>query len=319
MSLIRPKVADALSYLDQVKARFSNQNAIYNDFLDVMRQFKAQSIGTDVVIRRVRELFHGHPDLIVGFNTFIPQGYRLEGPPIYSRSSNESFSPSNQALSQAEVNPNSRLPSFSAFRHPEGASHESAPTTLPYPQTSETTFYTPTVTQPPVLRSQLTTTEAQPPQSHSYQRTVTPNSQNVLDSHMVYTTSLPPQSQSSYISNVHQSPQSQSFSHAIKYVNQVKQRFQARPDIYKRFLEILQWYQREQENTDSHRRKQAEMQVFQDVAKLLNGHDDLLQEFSRFLPESTNVSDVVRFNLLILFLLLFRMFLLQVGMCNMVP
>ena len=39
----RPKVADALSYLDQVRARFSNQNAIYNEFLDVMRQFKAQS------------------------------------------------------------------------------------------------------------------------------------------------------------------------------------------------------------------------------------------------------------------------------------
>lgn len=39
----RPKVADALSYLDQVKARFSSQNAIYTDFLDVMRQFKAQT------------------------------------------------------------------------------------------------------------------------------------------------------------------------------------------------------------------------------------------------------------------------------------
>lgn len=37
------KVEDALSYLDQVKARFSGQGAIYMDFLDVMRDFKAQT------------------------------------------------------------------------------------------------------------------------------------------------------------------------------------------------------------------------------------------------------------------------------------
>lgn len=52
----------------------------------------------------------------------------------------------------------------------------------------------------------------------------------------------------------------------------------------------MQWYQREQEHIDTHRRKQAEMQVYQDVAKLLHGHEDLLQEFSRFLPESTSMA-----------------------------
>lgn len=301
MSLIRPKVADALSYLDQVKARFSNQNAIYNDFLDVMRQFKAQSIGTDVVIRRVRELFHGHPDLIVGFNTFIPQGYRLESPSVYSRTSSDSFASVSQVLS-SEVNPGSKLPSFAAFRHSDAVSHEPTPTcsstTLPYssiPQSSETTFYIPAVTQPPVLRSQLTTSEAQPPLSHGYQRTANPNNQNVLETHMVYSTPVLPshQPQPAYVPNVQQQQQqhnAQSFNHAIIYVNKVKNRFQARPDVYKRFLEILQWYQREQEHIDTHRRKQAEMQVFQDVAKLLHGHDDLLQEFSRFLPESTSMS-----------------------------
>ncbi|KAM7541323.1 hypothetical protein Aperf_G00000023147 [Anoplocephala perfoliata] len=302
MSLIRPKVADALSYLDQVKARFSNQNEIYNDFLDVMRQFKAQSIGTDVVIRRVRELFHGHPDLIVGFNTFIPQGYRLEGPSVYSRTSSDSFAPVGQVLS-SEINPGSKLPSFAAFRHSDAVSHEQTPTcsstALPYssiPQASDATFYLPTVTQPPVLRSQLTTSEAQPPLSHCYQRTATPNNQNILETHMVYSTPVPPshQSQPAYVPNAQQQQQqqhnAQSFNHAIIYVNKVKNRFQAKPDVYKRFLEILQWYQREQEHTDTHRRKHAEMQVFQDVAKLLNGHDDLLQEFSRFLPESTSMA-----------------------------
>jgi len=73
----RLKVEDALSYLDQVKLQFSGQPQVYNDFLDIMKEFKSQSIDTPGVIRRVSTLFRGHPDLIVGFNTFLPPGYKI--------------------------------------------------------------------------------------------------------------------------------------------------------------------------------------------------------------------------------------------------
>ena len=33
---------DALSYLDQVKLQFGNQPQVYNDFLDIMKEFKSQ-------------------------------------------------------------------------------------------------------------------------------------------------------------------------------------------------------------------------------------------------------------------------------------
>ncbi|XP_071141100.1 paired amphipathic helix protein Sin3a-like isoform X1 [Mytilus edulis] len=74
----RLKVEDALSYLDQVKLQFGNQPQVYNDFLDIMKEFKSQSIDTPGVISRVSNLFKGHPDLIVGFNTFLPPGYKIE-------------------------------------------------------------------------------------------------------------------------------------------------------------------------------------------------------------------------------------------------
>lgn len=38
----RLKVEDALSYLDQVKFKFGNQPQVYNDFLDIMKEFKSQ-------------------------------------------------------------------------------------------------------------------------------------------------------------------------------------------------------------------------------------------------------------------------------------
>lgn len=36
------------------------------------------SIDTPGVIERVSQLFHGHPSLIQGFNTFLPIGYRID-------------------------------------------------------------------------------------------------------------------------------------------------------------------------------------------------------------------------------------------------
>lgn len=42
-SVYRPlNVKDALSYLDQVKIQFYNQSDVYNNFLDIMKDFKSQ-------------------------------------------------------------------------------------------------------------------------------------------------------------------------------------------------------------------------------------------------------------------------------------
>ena len=74
----QPILNDALTYLDQVKVRFVHQPDVYNQFLDIMKDFKSQAIDTPGVIDRVSSLFAGHPQLIQGFNTFLPPGYRIE-------------------------------------------------------------------------------------------------------------------------------------------------------------------------------------------------------------------------------------------------
>ncbi|OUM63674.1 hypothetical protein PIROE2DRAFT_26190, partial [Piromyces sp. E2] len=71
-------VNDALSYLEQVKAQFKDHPEIYNRFLDIMKDFKSQAIDTPGVIDRVSTLFTSHPNLITGFNTFLPPGYKIE-------------------------------------------------------------------------------------------------------------------------------------------------------------------------------------------------------------------------------------------------
>lgn len=71
-------VTDALGYLDAVKNQFHDRPEVYNKFLDIMKDFKSQVIDTPGVIQRVSELFYGHPNLITGFNTFLPLGYRID-------------------------------------------------------------------------------------------------------------------------------------------------------------------------------------------------------------------------------------------------
>jgi histone deacetylase complex regulatory component SIN3 len=72
------KVEDALAYLEQVKTQFDGKPTVYNLFLDIMKEFKAQCINTTEVIKRVSHLFSGHRSLILGFNTFLPPGYKIE-------------------------------------------------------------------------------------------------------------------------------------------------------------------------------------------------------------------------------------------------
>lgn len=74
----RLTTSDALGYLREVKTRFATNKKVYDNFLDIMKQFKAQTIDTAGVIKKVKSLFHGHTELILGFNTFLPKGYEIK-------------------------------------------------------------------------------------------------------------------------------------------------------------------------------------------------------------------------------------------------
>ena len=53
---------------------FKDKPHIYNEFLEIMKNFKSHSLTTPGVISRVKNLFRGYNKLILGFNTFLPEG-----------------------------------------------------------------------------------------------------------------------------------------------------------------------------------------------------------------------------------------------------
>jgi len=67
------------------------------------------------------------------------------------------------------------------------------------------------------------------------------------------------------------------FDQAITYVNRIKQTFANDERVYKAFLEILNQYRKGQKTIQS---------VYEEVALLFRNHEDLLNEFSYFLPDA---------------------------------
>lgn len=72
------QLTDAFAYLDRVRFEFADQPEVYNRFLQVMREFKANSIDANGVIARVVHLFKGHRALILGFNAFLPKTHHID-------------------------------------------------------------------------------------------------------------------------------------------------------------------------------------------------------------------------------------------------
>lgn len=74
----------------------------------------------------------------------------------------------------------------------------------------------------------------------------------------------------------------------------LQNRFQGQPEKYKRFLEILHTYQKEQRTLKETSqgpgsgKHLTEQEVYSQVAKLFENQSDLLAEFGQFLPDATS-------------------------------
>lgn len=249
-------VKDALSYLEQVKLQFSSQTHIYNQFLDIMKDFKSQNIDTPGVIERVSNLFKGYPVLIQGFNTFLPQGYRIDctnnpDDPIKVTTPMGS-STIHDANTEVTSNPVSKAVSSSSIAQ------------TPVPSTI-------------AVSSAISQQPLQPPPISQYSSNQGTTQLNQLP--LPASSTLTNQAQQ--VSGEQQGgkkPNDVEFSQAINYVNKIKNRFADQPDVYKNFLEILQTYQREQKPIN---------EVYAQVTVLFQNAPDLLEDFKKFLPDSS--------------------------------
>lgn len=66
------------SYLNAVRTQFSDQPNIYDDLVNMVQDFRRDTITTRELIQGAASLLWDKPALIQGFNIFLPDGYRME-------------------------------------------------------------------------------------------------------------------------------------------------------------------------------------------------------------------------------------------------
>lgn len=257
-------VTDALSYLDAVKMQFQDKPEVYNQFLDIMKDFKSQVIDTPGVIQRVSMLFNGNPYLIQGFNTFLPLGYRID-------------------ISVDPLDPNAIT-----VTTPLGTTIQNTNSTSPIPRTG-LGIPPPAVANPMLFLASTPTPHTilggMTPRSLTPQVFQLAHGQPQFDPTFSPGFQNPTAAAASVLGNlnnknptVEKQPPGE-FNHAIQYLNKIKARYSDDPNTYKQFLDILQTYQKEQKHLQ-------DSQVYVQVQTLFKNDQDLLAEFKDFLPEA---------------------------------
>ncbi|RDW87684.1 hypothetical protein BP5796_03378 [Coleophoma crateriformis] len=283
----QPILNDALSYLDQVKVQFADQPEVYNKFLDIMKDFKSQAIDTPGVINRVSDLFAGHPNLIQGFNTFLPPGYRIECGTGTDPNTIRVTTPMGttvqsipgRALPEASLGQGG-VNGYYGTQRPtnwQQAPHHSieSPEAVFSPQNQSVgPAYNQSQTQHSSFEAQQAAAAHQQQQRGVSQLT---NAAAAVGQPPRNAQTPTPGAQAGANGQPMEKRGPVEFNHAISYVNKIKNRFQAQPEIYKQFLEILQTYQRESKPIQD---------VYAQVTTLFNTAPDLLEDFKQFLPES---------------------------------
>ena len=341
------RVEDALLYLDQVKVEFGDRPHIYNEFLDIMKTFKTNQIDTPGVIRRVSNLFHGNKKLVLGFNTFLPEGYKIElpidgdGPPVaVFRAPGETIThilsgpgapPMPEPQKPPAAPPAGGVGGNGAFlpthhqgplrggpalgvhvsqgvsgmrggplgQQQAGIGGAAGPTAYAHSQAGrhlqqQSARDGRALGQPPQMMGVAADRSAHVASMAAAGRGAMPGMGQVqqppggtdakaaprMGAGGSATESAQPPPQRPQGSQQDQDSMHQpgmEFDHAINYVTTIKKRFANEPETYKKFLEILHTYQKEQRGIKD---------VLEEVSVLFSEHPDLLKEFTFFLPDA---------------------------------
>jgi paired amphipathic helix protein Sin3a len=293
----QPILNDALSYLDQVKVQFSDQPDVYNRFLDIMKDFKSGAIDTPGVIERVSYLFAGHPNLIQGFNTFLPPGYRIECGLGDDPNSIRVTTPMGTTHSTLQARPVS--PSDGRGSHHQGPNaYHDVPRFLQHMGQPQESFQQEGRPQqafgpgpgfmsgsPDERRDQAIAAMTQDQRGMAALQHAGPmaEARGLMGRNMAPDSMAPIAGAMGLMNGAAAGPGAErakgpvEFNHAINYVNKIKNRFASQPDIYKQFLEILQTYQRESKPIGD---------VYSQVTSLFRSAPDLLEDFKQFLPDT---------------------------------
>ena len=68
---------DALAYIRRVKQTFEQSPQSYKKFAEILSAYHSNAMNCRAAIESIVKLLQAHPDLVLGFNRFLPEGHRI--------------------------------------------------------------------------------------------------------------------------------------------------------------------------------------------------------------------------------------------------
>ena len=68
---------DTMQYVKRVKKAYEKKTTVYRKFMDVLKEYHKERKCELETIRTVVDLFQNRTDLVLGFNEFLPDGYKI--------------------------------------------------------------------------------------------------------------------------------------------------------------------------------------------------------------------------------------------------
>ncbi|PHU27626.1 Paired amphipathic helix protein Sin3-like 2 [Capsicum chinense] len=240
---------EAISFVNKIQARFQNNDHVYKSFLDLLNMHRKARKGINEVYHEVAVLFNDHPDLLDEFTRFLPS----------------TSGTANSLMKLHKKEDRDRRTHDNENKGDLSKQHDKMKYLLEIEDALKCEFMVAhTLGKYPDLMEGFNKF------IEHYGRAV-----GYLVGEM---TKLNDGHTNSKLVKEEKKCKTNQFEEAVRFVEKVKERFRNNDQVYISFLDILKMYREEHKNS---------YEVYHEVAVLFNGHQDLLDEFNKFLLDSS--------------------------------
>lgn len=282
-----PDLSDAMSYLTRVKEEYKDDPSVYDHFLELMRDYKQGKNDAVIIVRAVEQLFKGKKYLVDGFSNFLPRAARDDRihDRFVERGGIDRFNDRADRFNDTrfgDIRPGDRgvdrlndMRINDRLMHDRYAHERIADRPIPIDRSLCER----------VDRGLIPTDRSIINVERNNERNVVGNERANMERN-----SDVKNERGQFESKYNRNPRPEDLGaqkKALSFIHKVKRRFADGSETYREFIRYLQQYQKMPGNADL---------VLNQLRGLLNGHEDLLQEFTDFLPQmrSRDSSEIPR-------------------------
>ncbi|PHT57232.1 Paired amphipathic helix protein Sin3-like 4 [Capsicum baccatum] len=282
---------EAISFVNKIQARFQNNDHVYKSFLDLLNMHRKARKGINEVYHEVAALFNDHPDLLDEFTRFLPSTsgtanslMKLHKKEDRDRRTHDNENKGDLSKQHDKMKYLLEIEDALKYTYSKGFLFCEEVKGKLQSLADYKTFvkclriYSREIITREQLQSLVAHTLGKYPDLMEGFNKFIEHYGRAVGYLVGEMTKLNDVHTNSKLVKEEKKCKTDQFEEAVRFVEKVKERFRNNDQVYISFLDILKMYREEHKNS---------YEVYHEVAVLFNDHPDLLDEFNKFLLDSS--------------------------------